>query len=82
MIQNIDRYNINNIENEYTAIVTRGYKNIDNDKKLLLDIDVFGDYDDINLKADEIWNKLNKIRELKNEIFFSCLSDDLIEKLA
>ena len=79
----LTRVVIRDQENDLTANITESLgKSVEpNRAAVLLDIDVFKERDFV-IEADEevIWGMFARMRQLKNEIFFSILTEKAVEK--
>jgi len=71
----LTRVVIHDPETDAAAVITQAFEQIIDPKFLpiILDIDVFKQKEPID--EAEVWQTLEKLRHLKNEIFFKCITD-------
>jgi len=64
---------------DYTAVVAQALEGDSGDNKItvLLDIDVFREVE-MDWDSDEIWTILDRLREVKNEVFFGYLTEKTV----
>lgn len=65
---------------EVTAIITQWFEPVSSSEfaSILLDIDVFKEAN-FNVDADDAWETVDKLRDLKNKIFFESITEKTIE---
>lgn len=65
-------------ENVY-CIITQALESFDEKKaSIILDIDAYSK-ESFNMEDSEFWNRLERLREIKNEIFFKSIKESTVE---
>ncbi len=65
--------------NNINIVVIAAFEQQEARKNIVLDIDIFKELPN-SIEDDDIWNTLNVMRGLKNDVFFNLLTEQIIER--